>query len=180
MVVTRCTASSYFEGSLGRESLGYLKNSACGEAAPTHSGNLSDPRMDPRVVAVSIRAPKSAGAWSTENPTSPNNQVVRNYYASLGNLRISRTVLIHNESECLIRVAIDAVRALPNIVHELWGCSRGFAVEGDGNGGCPQESEQRTIFVDSEELLIYVIPFGSSQSPGVRGNREDVGRLGES
>ena len=96
--------------------------------------------MDPRTVAVSIRAPKSAGAWSTENPTSPNDQGVRKY-ALLGESRISCTVFVHNKCEGLIRVAVSTMRTLPDIIHELWGCSRGFAVEGDGNGGCPQESE---------------------------------------
>ena len=179
MVLMRFKDSSYLEGSSGRGSLGYLKSSVCGEAASVHSGNVSDPRRDPRIVAVSIRAPKSAGAWSTENPTSPNYQGVRNR-VSLGKYNVSHTVLVHDKSEGLIRIAVGTVCALSNVVHELWGCSRGFAVEGNGNHGNLQESEQRPVFVDSEELLIDVIPLGPSQPPGVCSNRDSVGRLGES
>ena len=91
---------------------------------------------------------------------------------------IPHTVLVHNKSEGLIGIAVDTVRALSNIVHELRGRSGGFAVEGDGNGRGPQEFEQRMSFVDSEELLVNVIPLGPPQPPRVRGNREDVGRLG--
>lgn len=97
---------------------------------------------------------------------------------SLGETIISRTVFVRNECEGLIRIAVGAVHTLSNIVHELWGCSRRFTIEGDGNGGGLQESEQRTIFIDSEELLVDVIPLGPSKSPGVCGNREDVRGLG--
>ena len=53
----------------------------------------------------------------------------------------------------------------------------GVAV-GEGNSKGPQEFEPQMIFVDSEEFLVNVIPLGPPQPPGVRGNREDVGRLG--
>lgn len=77
VVMERFKASSYFRGSSGRCSLGYLKNSVCGEVVSVHCGNLSARRIDPRIVASSIRAPKSAGAWSAANPTSPNDHSIR-------------------------------------------------------------------------------------------------------
>ena len=115
MVLVR--SSSYFGGSSGRGYLGCLKNSVCGEAASVHCGNLSVRRTNPRIVASSIRAPQSAGPWSTLSPTSPNGQSVSDL-VSLGKSSTSHTILVHNESDRLVRVAVGTVCALSKIVHE--------------------------------------------------------------
>lgn len=140
MVTIRFKASSYFEGSSGRCSLGYLKNRVRGDAASVHCGNLSDPRTEPRIVANSIRAPQSAGAWSTLSPTSPNGYSVRDR-GLLGESSTLHTTLVYNDDEGLVCITVGTVRTFPNVFHELWGCSGGFAIKGDGNSGSLQEFE---------------------------------------
>ena len=175
----RFKASSYFWGSSGKGPSGCLKSSPRGgEMAPLYCGNLSDPRTDPRIVANSTRAPQSAGAWSAASPTPPGDQSISDWVGALS-VKASHTIPVHDKSEALIRIAVDTVRTLSNILHELWGCGRRFTVEGNGDGGSLQEFEEWAVFVDSEHSLVSVIPLSPSQPPGVRGNMEDIGRLND-
>ena len=154
MIVERFRGSSYFGGSTGRGSLGYLKYSACGG---TVSGLWGTYQFGGRfqTVASSIRAPQSVGAWSTLRPTSPYKRDFRGQ-VSLRKSSALHTIRAHHESEGLIRVAVGAVGISSNIPHNN---SRFI-------------NEVRMID-DSHRLGgVGVVSLGSSQPPG-------IGRYGE-